>query len=603
MISSPLRSTPSASSPGGSNIAGEKSIIESGSNDSSFPTASLRQNEESMLTPRPHDSGIESGILRSPKSCKNANSSPLKVAASLIRSLDISHTEMTSFAADAAADAERARRNARTAQEIARRYQNRFQPSIKFDSFELSTKTTESVAGSATPSASSNIAASPFKLPGTMSDHETIPKRDFNLNDSEEKDGEEKDGEIDGNQKNKNGDNDDVGIQITTPMASKHRGTQDMALNSTQKKELFKSPTSFERIAQHHADDVLQLTLELERTRQALKLEQRSHRECQASLASVRSKKKKFENVNQKLVEKHEKEQEESRTQVSNLEKELEFSRLRLQAAEEDAQLALDLAKDSAEQRDKIEESFLKAKKEIKMLKEDLDDKLRIVNVGSPKRNVHFADEDSDTVIVSNSTPTATQSKEKPHIVATTRRENAPPRSMIAAGRQLLLRRNMSPQNAVLRLELSPTKSAERRQKLYRRLNCHLNGDGDEDVGVMLLPSSPSRMPSSPTPGNSLAIRGDTSSSMNSTVTKKTLEEYHTAVKILQISGKRLDLNGYWWRDNGTPIQSHNPIQIDVMTRQYCQNVEFKIVRQQKDINQLESLCGYLEKKLFMENK
>ena len=30
---------------------------------------------------------------------------------------------------------------------------------------------------------------------------------------------------------------------------------------------------------------------------------------------------------------------------------------------------------------------------------------------------------------------------------------------------------------------------------------------------------------------------------------------------------------------------------------------QFKIDRQQKDINQLESLCGYLEKKLFLDEE
>jgi hypothetical protein len=61
----------------------------------------------------------------------------------------------------------------------------------------------------------------------------------------------------------------------------------------------------------------------------------------------------------------------------------------------------------------------------------------------------------------------------------------------------------------------------------------------------------------------------------NNAAVKKKLEECYTACKILQASGKRLELDGYWWRgsDFGKSSLSH-PIQLDVMTRQYCQNVE-----------------------------
>jgi len=597
----PTRSTPPASSLDSTNIPGEKSIagnLNDHKND-------VDQNGNSSSTHLHYDDqGIKGDISQLPNltsSTTRTESSPLKVAASLIQSLDIAHTEMTSFAADAAADAERARRNARTAQEIARRYQNRYYPTFNMDALETSTSATESVASITAASSSSYIITSRPKRPEVMTFNDASPSGESTLNGLKGQTDEEKDYENDCNQENKsNDDNDNDGAHVTIPVVLKRSGTQAKTSNSVQNR--FHSPTSFERIAQHHADDVLQLTLELERTKQALKSERQLHKNCQSSLSSMESKKIKLENINQKLVEKDSMERKQSRTQISHLEQELELSRLRLQAAEDDAQLALDLAKDSAEQRDKTEEFLLKAQKEIETLKHQVDRNLQLVTAESPKRYVHFADD--NTITVNSESTTSAQIKEKKTTaVINTPRENGPPRSMIAAGRQLLLRRSMTPQDVVIRLELSPTKSAERRQQLCRRLNEHLNENSSEDVTIRLLSSSPSRTPLSPTPGVNAATSGDISAclSINSVVTKKMLEEYHTAIKILQTSGTRLDLDGYWWREHNNTISSHNPIQIDMMTLQYCQNVEFKINRQQKDINQLESLCGYLEKKLFLD--
>jgi hypothetical protein len=115
------------------------------------------------------------------------------------------------------------------------------------------------------------------------------------------------------------------------------------------------------------------------------------------------------------------------------------------------------------------------------------------------------------------------------------------------------------------------------------------------------------------------------------------MEECQNAAKLLQESGQRLDLGGHWWRDKGgMMVATHHEkkLYLEAMTRQYCQSVEvssativlistalcenglyctyslvpkifastlaaqFKIERQHKDINELESLCGFLEKKL-----
>lgn len=589
----PPCSTPSFWSPARSEFSREEIITDDGNNFTDRPFLSLHQHGDTSGTPlrRQHEGDI---IARK-------ELSPLKMAASLIQSLDIAHTEMTSFAADAAANAERARRNARTAQEIVRRYQNRSNTMLKIDKLEAPNFAVENFASVTEASSSSTLTASHPQRPEIVRFHDFRPSCTSNLKNFESQSGEEKCDENKGNKEHKNGDNHNAMVRVTTPVGVKHSGIKDKTLYDAKNRGGVHLPTSFERIAQHHADDVLQLTLELERTKQVLKSEQRLRKDCQSSLSLLQSKNIKLENGYQKLVDNYDMERKQSATQISLLEQELEQSRSRVQAAEEDAQLALDLAKSSSEDREKIEESLLEAEKEIKNLKEQQDDKLQLVTLGSLKRNVHFADNviDSSTGHVSVKKNDEKASAEFFNIT----RENGPPRSMIAAGRQLLLRRSMSPQDAVIRLELTPTKSAERRQQLCQRLNAHLSESSNEDTNIKLLSFLPCRTLTSPNPGTKTESSEDisTCSSIHGTISKKKIEEYHTAIKILQISGKRLGLDGYWWNGYGNTMPSPNSIQIDVMTRQYCKNMEFKIDRQQTDINQLQSFCGYLEKKLFSD--
>ena len=75
-------------------------------------------------------------------------------------------------------------------------------------------------------------------------------------------------------------------------------------------------------------------------------------------------------------------------------------------------------------------------------------------------------------------------------------------------------------------------------------------------------------------------------------------EHCRNAAKLIQESGRRLDLSGHWFRKGSLSGFQ----EMEAMTRQYCQSVEFKVDRQQKEINGLESLCGFLERKLVTGN-
>jgi len=137
---------------------------------------------------------------------------------------------------------------------------------------------------------------------------------------------------------------------------------------------------------------------------------------------------------------------------------------------------------------------------------------------------------------------------------------------MIAAGRQLL-RRAQSPnhEEAVVTLEYTPIKSAERRNRLRERLK---NMEDD----TMLL--SPPRQAAATSP------RMDAGFTTGTPNIVKVTEECKNVAKLLQESGRRLDLGGHWWRDAGK--NPHPDVHLEAMARQYCQSVEVSPKRSYK---------------------
>ncbi|KAL3902340.1 MAG: hypothetical protein SGARI_005884, partial [Bacillariaceae sp.] len=328
---------------------------------------------------------VESTETNAPNSSRMSQASPLKAAATLIQTLEIAQTEMTSFAADAARDAENARRNARAAQEIARRYQNRSYPKVKssFDDINVSalsrkstkiTKTATSIGNNndnsrlTIHSTTASTAVTPRPKPpkmktfyshqGPQDERHDDVKQDILAITAELKTPPERHAENGGKKRvsSANTERDSLQSQPTnTTIERKTRG--------------FQTASSVERIAQHHADELLQLSLELEKTKQALKSEQRQHQDCKMAFGSMQSKAKSLEQQNQKLLEQLQEEKRISAQRVSSLEHDLEESLSKVQAAEEDAELALDLAKESSEEKKQMEDELESALNEIEKLK------------------------------------------------------------------------------------------------------------------------------------------------------------------------------------------------------------------------------------------
>jgi hypothetical protein len=435
---------------------------------------------------------------------------PLKAAADLIQTLDMAYSEMTHCAADAAKDADVARRNARAASEIARRYLHRSYPKVQ----SLSPFGAKPPTSAPSPKNTTTTATS--TMTRDHSETKEDPLHEIN----------------------------DLVSDLQTPRQEDSRFTFSPSPSrpgtNSRTRRTYQTPSSTERIAQSHANDVLALSMELERTKQSLKSEQRMHEDTKASLASYKFKTKSLEEQNEKILNDLESQRQASEEATSDGDEDLAKAKLRLQAAEEDAQLALDLAKESAEKRDQMEDVLQQALEELRILKEHKSTTPQT----TPKRSVRFADDTAEAAIV----PLPEE------VVLTTREEAAAPRSspsrsMVAAGRQLLRRSKASPNEEVITLELTPAKSAERRRRLRERLT-----QLDEE-----LPPSPCKSPQR---------RGSGSH-------KKTLDECHNTAKLVQGSGQRLELGGHWFR-KGQPLSPE--IHLEAMTRQYCQSTEVRLL-------------------------
>jgi hypothetical protein len=375
------------------------------------------------------------------------------------------------------------------------------------------------------------------------------------------------------------------------------------------------TPSSVDLVAQNHAEDMMELQLELEKTKQELKSERRLHEECKGELSSLQSKVTVLEDQNRSLRTELQQKQEQETSLVPRLQEELEKARSQLLQAEEDADMAVAFAAEGEKERSELAMSLERAQQEIQQLKYRIENQQRQAALGSPagnqingkttsSRHVHFSDVSTASATPNHNHDDGIDADDPMGVqpMETDTPRTTPSRSMVAAGRQILFRNSRlskSPGDVVLTMERSPAKSAERRKRLNECLvmNSHFGTMYDSKDSSNL--PTPTRLTMSPA-RSSAVISSSTSTPGGSSMSvddnlKKKLDEYHTAAKVLQMSGQRLRLDGVWFRNDKSTI----PIHLDAMVRQYCQSAEYKIDQQDKEINKLEALCDLMEKQLL----
>ena len=354
--------------------------------------------------------------INSSRNSNNNESTSLTAAADLIRTLDSAFAEMSSLSACAAKDAEDARRNARAASEMARRYTARSFPTANTNNI------TPTMVSSSTMSAEKGLHSPRAVAPPTPEEQQRL--------------------EISPG-----------GMMRTTTTSS----SGDIS-SPNRKRKNQRPPSSADRLAQSHVEDVLAVSLELERTKQELEQERREHDRTRMGFTEHRAKNIQLEAHIEKLLETMEKQREDHGRLIDSLRGELARATSRVDAADEDAQAALDLATEASASKQQVETWLQKALEEIGLLRNQLESvgvhagSVMPTTPASKKNSVRFAE--SPTVVVVPNQDTD---------LAVVPPPTSPPRSMVATGRNLLASAR-SPDPKLHLITLSPQRSAERRK-------------------------------------------------------------------------------------------------------------------------------------------
>lgn len=372
---------------------------------------------------------------------------------------------------------------------------------------------------------------------------------------------------------------------------------------------MYVTQSNNDELVQSHAEDVLSLTLELQNMKEKLKNEMQKHAETKRFFDLEEEKSVQFEISLQQLKadvrimqEEHEKELEVQREDSESL-------RVKLEAAEEDAQQAFNLAKDSDEKIKEMEGLLQKSLDEVEHMRSQQEQYQQQVHDQLPKITEQYSqehqrseqDSSSDTSYTSYETPQRAR-RRSPSISSASpyRRDKG---ASIGMGRNIL--RSVASASVADSDDLSSAASAstfgsmtsnssyiatltqrtaERRRKLRESMN--KGSDGGPTGKEVVCFSSPNNQ-------NGF----DLGSGFIKTVKSVT--------KIIKDSGKRLNLGGRRFNASNSAIKSKrrghsdsDDLDIEALARNYCKSVEALISKKREEVKGLKQFCGFLEEKL-----
>lgn len=492
----------------------------------------------------------------------SSSSNNLVEAADLIREIDDKYCEMNASAAMAAQDAEEARKNARAAQALIRLYTTTGGSAASgttaaaaasaISSLWVISPALQSAGGGFAGQEPSSNSSSPRRMPpppppppprsgtATSTNLRTPMREDTTYSTSP--------------------------LDITTSASydSTFTGAGGGGSSMTSRRGRITPTivTSTERLAAAHAEDVLAISLELERVRKNLENEQVTHEDTKAALEQSEERNAKLQQQLDNLLNELETQRQSHGLQVDALEQDLQRAQQRTRAAEEDAQLALDLAKGSAESRENVEGWLERALNEIDMLRAHILslDKNAVLHTPSGSDN----NSNNKNQVTTKKTPSSQQRvvrfadealvlNEKEQELAQT--PSRPPRGLVAAGRQLLHRNSESSRDES-KIHVVSFNSSDSSVDRRRRLRCVLS----PPIGSTIQDT----LPKPPSPARALIPKIDVN------VTVQALECCRKVTEILLASGQRLLLSGRWWNGETTK----DVLQLEALARHYCVSVE-----------------------------
>lgn len=327
-----------------------------------------------------------------------------------------------------------------------------------------------------------------------------------------------------------------------------------------------------ERLAKAHIDDVLSLTLELEKAKQSLETEQMRHDETKSALVLARAKNAQAESQIETLLNEMETNRENDARKIRELEAELRRERLFTKEAEEDAELALKLAKENSHDRIRVEELLSTALDEIQYLRE---------HVWRLETSVNEETKNGSNAIIASKLDGMNKRTEVQNTSDTS--NSKPSRTMIAAG--LEISQQYLNWKDGREFPLTIDESIKAATDLSKLLRSRLKAFEEKETLIDAFNGNDTTVPSS----SSLhSPRRDFGSAVEA------LEVCRRTVDVLKESGKRLQLTGRWWTA-GTDVRL-DEIHLESLARHFCMAVEVELERKHRDIVELESLVSIWEK-------
>lgn len=353
------------------------------------------------------------------------------------------------------------------------------------------------------------------------------------------------------------------------------------------------------KVVEAKTEEIVALSLELDRMKLSLETEQMAHDETKSALAQAKAKNTILEQQIDRLLAEMETQRERGGRKVDALEREVAHARMRVEAAEEDAEVALDLAKESYQSREQLEKVLQQALEQNEQLRDQLASGSPSVlssqeslvakppplappesvqpsgdstaDVRRSPKIVRFADEPTvlsiDTLQHNEAPSTDGAVVPPPPPLDAMPGKDKPPRSLVSSGRDLLQRSlgsssTTSPKEGETSalMERVFESAADRRQRLKDRLKSLT-----VDVGLPT-PSSVSSSGSASPPRSFYSESGITGASE---------EACRNAANLIKKSGRRLNLSGRWWSEGAgqAPLSSTH---LETLTRHYCTSVEVR---------------------------
>jgi hypothetical protein len=349
-----------------------------------------------------------------------------------------------------------------------------------------------------------------------------------------------------------------------------------------------------EKIAQSQAEDLLNVTLALQQMEEAFKLKEDELEQMNQDLRDERAKTSSLTLEVERQNSEMDDMKDECKNEIKQLNVELSKSQNIAKSAEEDAQEALDLAKENDEKRQEMETLLQRALDEMDFLRNQAKALPMITeenHEGEGKRSIFSASEREEE----NSIPSYI---------------NQVDNTRLSAGRNLLrqamnsscdnddISSASSTQDGSISSRTSSSsylldltrKAADKRRKLRSRLS---TGEESNPVGgngvVCYSSSSHGQM--------DLAFVG----ALNKTC--------KSVLNLITKSGKTLNLGGRWFNSSSSASSLKSKgkkgkveqSELEPMARSYCKSVEAVIARQKEQVNELRLFCEYLEHKVAIQ--